>query len=120
MRVAIRNGAARLVYGGDGLWRALALSTPLDKASKAALSDWLARIATSAQTRSAGSPTGSMAASFTDSDPQVLVVDDGQFGSDAATYLKHLGDGHFVAKKNTRVSDSWRARYDVFLFERDG
>ncbi|MFC8525951.1 flavin-containing monooxygenase [Nocardia sp. NPDC057227] len=53
--------------------------------------------------------------SFTDSDPEVLLVGGGQFGVMMAAHLNRLGVPNVVIDKHERVGDTWRKRYESLL-----
>ncbi|UGT61780.1 flavin-containing monooxygenase [Nocardia asteroides] len=53
--------------------------------------------------------------SFTDSDPDVLLVGGGQFGVMMAAHLNRLGVPNVVIDKHERVGDTWRKRYESLL-----
>ncbi|MEV0354804.1 NAD(P)/FAD-dependent oxidoreductase [Nocardia sp. NPDC050697] len=53
--------------------------------------------------------------SFTDSDPDVLLVGGGQFGVMMAAHLNRLGVPNVVVDKHERIGDTWRKRYESLL-----
>lgn len=99
------------MYGADGAWRAVTVSTHLDalrrfpelgaadRDCRVAQGDWAQRRRRELE--------------FADKDPEVLIIGGGHIGLEVAARLKHLKVSYLVVEKNARIGDNWRSRYDA-------
>lgn len=108
--VGLGRGDARLVYCSDGYWRAVTVYTNLE-----GLKGHPERTGVH---RDFNPDHGNWTArreeerSFSDKDPEVLIIGGGQSGLEAAARLNTLGVSNLVVERNSRIGDSWRTRYE--------
>ncbi len=107
------TGALRLLASPDGLAKAWFISTTLDfdKICEARAS----RAAAASHARDFAAPDWReqrrASASYSDREPDVLIVGGGHAGISAAVELKRIGREALVIDKEDRVGDNWRHRY---------
>jgi len=106
-------GSLRLLAAPDGLAKAWTISTTLDFDR---ICEARARqVAAMSHARDFTAPDWSeqrrLSASFTDREPDVLIVGGGHAGISAAVELKRIGLAALVIDREQRVGDNWRLRY---------
>ncbi len=114
--IATGRGVVRLVPAGDGDWKAWTVLTTMDdlKGHERALRE---RRPTGPRHVSGAAATENwldrrrVKATFTASEPDVIVIGAGQGGLAVAANLGLMGIDTLIIEKNERVGDSWRKRY---------